>query len=501
MLGSQSWYTALAVPTIVIGAFVATRKRLAYQWREELMDPEGTVYPTVTDADMEYFRRVAPATAVEAAETLAAGGRNHSPLRTTAAAPAAAAASSSSLSSLAASAEDASGVPLTTQDNIGLNVRSDALPPELRNVLLNEVQRWSQQLGNPLDHRKVDAIERHLHATIADDVALQDGNGSSSSFSSSFAHEVEQRSTAGAAGVSGAAAKSWLSVDFLRSTRVIADHPEDIQAMKAPWGCGDHMRLEQMPAALRYLVCHTQRVFEGMGRLRHVYIEYSPSGEFYRAPRPPKMYDGHDYVIIPLRRDGRDTVVTMSPVLRSRVSDLREVALHSWTTRDVDALVPGGCMLRVYGTARYEWGWGMRPGPAWFGSRLNRIVPPLMAEATSSAPDEAASWRLLRQLPWWTKSPAPLWRRVGLWKEANVAVPASSAPKDAALIVLHYEGPRSNNKQRSLLLQPEIWIFGRPPSVETYETWYEDRPTAESVKEEGVVRFMIRNYFDMLTVS
>jgi hypothetical protein len=485
MLGSQSWYTALAVPTIIVGGFVATRKRLAYQWREELMDPEGTTYPTVTDADMEFLRRVAPAAAVAAAETFSASQKAMSSVPP----------STSTTSSSSPSAEEAFGVRLTKCDNIGLNVRSGILPPEVRNVLLNEVQRWSQAFGNSLDQRKVVAIERHLQAAMASDAALPGDDAASSSntaMPNSAVHTARGK------------AKQWLSFSFLHDIRVIADHAEDIQAMKAPWGCGDRIRLEQMPASLRYLVHHTQHAFEGMGRLRHVYIEYSPSGEFYRAPRPPKMYDGHDYVVIPLRRDDQDTVVTMSPVLRSRVSDLREVALNSWTTRDVDALVPAGCMLRVYGTARYEWGWGMRPGPVWFGSRLNPV--PL----NSSARELIGSTHSHLKRWGWRRLARPitsLWNRnSGVSTSDNnnggrVSVPMSTAPRDAALIVLHYEGPRASKKQRSLLLQPEMWIFGRPPSVETFETWYEDRPSADSVREEGVLRFMIRNYFDMLTVS
>ncbi|KPA86307.1 hypothetical protein ABB37_00526 [Leptomonas pyrrhocoris] len=479
MLGSQSWYTALAIPTVVIGGFVATRKRLAYQWREELMDMEGTAYPTVTDADMGYFRRVAPATAVEAAETLTATRKG--PVMT-----------SPPLDASAAAA-GALGVQLTAQDNIGMSVRSNALLPEIRNVLLNEVQRWSQTLGNSLDPRKVTAIETRWQAALENDAASAEQPNAASS---SSLRNSQPSSTAAV----NRTRREWTSrfnFDFLRRVRVIADHAEDIQPMKAPWGCGDHMRLEQMPASLRYLVRHTQQAFEGMGRLRHVYIEYSPTGQFFRAPRPPKMYDGHDYVIIPLRRDGCDTVVTMSPVLRSRMSDLREVALNSWTSRDVDALVPPGCMLRVYGTARYEWGWGVRPGPTWFGSRLNSVAAPLHTSALASGDAASPLWSWRR----WRQPLFALWKSAGPVCNSSISAKASSAPRDAALIVLHYEGPRSSNKQRSLLLQPEIWIFGQPPSIETYETWYEDRPTADSVKEEGLLRFMIRNYFDMLTVS
>ncbi|TPP48029.1 hypothetical protein CGC20_15215 [Leishmania donovani] len=460
MLGIQSWYTALAVPTIVVGVFVATRKRLAYQWREELMDPDGTAYPTMTDADMEFFRRVAPASAVAAAEAVAA------PLQRPRAKP-------QHTPAAHAATEGAHGVALTAKENIGVCVRSNVLPPEMRNVLLNEVQRWSQTLGNTVDPRKIRAVERSVQLAIARE-ALESG-------------EVDARASSNPS----AGSSTPLDFGFLKHTRVIADHPEDIQLMKAPWGSGDRIRLAEMPASLRYLVERTRQTFEGIGRLRHVYIEYSPTGKFYRAPRPPKMYDGHDYVVIPLRRDQGDTVVTMSPVLRSRVSDLREVVQNSWTNRDVDVLLPSGCMLRVYGTARYEWGWGIRPGPTWFGSRLNPLSP---AKAARLDVDPCAGllYRLRHRLQAY----------LGM-QQASIALhpPSCSAPTDAALVVLHYEGPRSSTKQRSLLLEPEIWTFGRAPSVESFETWTEDRPTADAVGEEGLLWFMTRNYLDMLTVS
>ncbi|CAJ1036655.1 hypothetical protein, conserved [Leishmania shawi] len=460
MLGIQSWYTALAIPTVAIGGFVATRKRLAYQWREELMDPDGTIYPATTDADMEFFRRVAPASAVAAAEAIAAPlQQQRAKLQRT--------------TVVSAATAGAHGVSLTAKENIGACVRSNVLPPEMRNVLLNEVQRWSRTLGNTVDPRKITAIKRSAQLALAKEAA-ESSEGNARTVSNSFA-----------------SSSTLLDFGFLTHTRIIADHAEDIQLMKAPWGSGDQIRLAEMPASLRYLVERVRQTFEGIGRLRHVYIEYSPTGQFYRAPRPPKIYDGHDYVVIPLRRDHSDTVVTMSPVLRSRVSNVREVVRHSWTSRDVDALLPSGCMLRVYGTARYDWGWGIRPGPTWFGSRLNPIKPAKASELDVEG--RAGLWSCLKQA---------LQSYLGLQKPSIALSPQScSAPTDAALIVLHYEGPRSSTKQRSLLLEPEIWIFGRAPSVESFDTWTEDCPTAEAVGEEGLLWFMTRNYFDMLTVS
>lgn len=472
MLGAQSWYTALALPTAFFGGFVATRKRLAYQWREELMDMSGPAYPAITDADMEFFRRVAPASAVEAAESVKTPFAQQRATATATPAP------------YPDAAAEAFGVAMSAKENIGVNVRSNALTPELCNVFLNEVQRWAAAFGNSIDSRKVEAAENAVELAKARSAA-GDGDHSASSASSSSSSKA------------ASPPDLWPDFSFLRQTRMIADHAEDIQLMRAPWGCGDRIRLEAMPASLRYLVEHTRHSFQGMGRLRHVYIEYSPTGQFYRPPRPPKMYDGHDYVVIPLRRDGADAVITMSPVLRSRFSDTREVVRHSWTSRDVDALVPHGSMLRVYGTARYDWGWGVRPGPSWFGSRLNLL------HSRSHAASRAAALESDRNggASVWAKMRKTVGRWVGLGAASSPSAASMNASKDAALVVLHFEGPRSARKQRSLLLQPEIWIFGRPPSVESFETWQEDRPTADGVGEEGVVRFILRNYLDMLTVS
>lgn len=99
-----------------------------------------------------------------------------------------------------------------------------------------------------------------------------------------------------------------------------------------------------------------------VGRLRHVSMEYSKSGQFYREP-PPTSYRctvGTAYVIIPLRRDRAPAVLTLPPSLLRRNAAVTEIMAHSWMPGDVDALVPSGAMLRVYGSARCGWGWGVR---------------------------------------------------------------------------------------------------------------------------------------------
>ncbi|EPY19839.1 hypothetical protein STCU_05694 [Strigomonas culicis] len=435
MLGSQSWFTALAIPTIFFGGFIASRKRLAYQWKEELLDVDSPCYPTVTEMDMEFFRRVTPAMVTSVAEK---GSRLFARRRDEI-------------------EHNKYGVPLHTADNIGFFVATSVIPEEYINVYLNEIREWAETLGNAVDSRKVTSFVNNLLLSSAGRAA------------------------------DGTATKSPLRPvdgDFYSAVRVIADHAEDIQLMKAPWHCGDGIDLDKMPPALRVLAARAQRAFEGVGRLRHVYMEYSPAGKFFREPRSPKSFDGHDYVVIPFRRDGAGTVVTLSPVFRSKFSSLLDVMQNSWTSRDIDCLVPSGGMLRVYGQARYDWGWGIRPGPRWFGSRLNSV------ECASARHGTERSFLDFLHI----KS------KLGSQSASSVAATGPSA-RDAALVVLHFEGPRAKNKKRSLLFEPEIWIFGKQPTVETYEQWEENRPTEESVRQEGVVRFMMRNYMDMLTKS
>lgn len=481
MLGSQTWFLSLACPTIVIGGFIASRKRLAYQWREELMDPGNPAYPTVTDAEMEYFRRVAPARVVEDAE--AKGLRNVD--------------------------ADAMGVSLAKEENIGLRMTSDVLTPAEQNVYLNEVKQWAAVLGNAIDPRKVSAFEARVAHEKAmagkrvDEREQSEGSSSSSSLLGCSSVWLWPRAVLSFwRGQLSAEASSVTALDssFFRALRILSDHPEDIQLMRAPWGCGDRMLPSKMPSALRDLVRRAESAHAGLGRLRHVYIEYSPAGEFFSAPRTPKAYDGHDYVVVPLRRDGGDTVVTFAPALRSKYSLLTEVMRNSWTSRDVDAFVPAGAMLRVCGSARYDWGWGVRPGPAWFGSRLNRANRAICA-------DEAKEKELgRRQSGWWQRLTSRRRSTEAVRRGPSVgsspfAAKDGTPTNDAALVVLHFEGPRAQNKQRSLLFQPERLVFGKPPTVESYEKWVDDRPTREDVREEGVVLFMLKHYLEMLTVS
>ncbi|RNF05544.1 uncharacterized protein Tco025E_07769 [Trypanosoma conorhini] len=392
MLGAGTWFVAFAVPTVAVGGFIASRKRLAYQWREELMDPTGNIYPPLTESEMEFFCRVSPPSRAEK-----------------------------------------KGEPLSVHENIGLHVSPDAFSGEESQVLLDEVVRWASLFGQKVDPRKLATLEDRAKTEAVD-------------------------------------------MSFYRDVTIISDHAEDIQLMKAPWGTGDGIRYDLMPASLRYMVDKTQRTFKGVGRLRHVYVEYSPSGKLYHGPQATKGFDGHDYVVIPLRRDEKAAVVTFSPLLRSKVSLFREVVEGSWTARDIDAIVPPGGALRVYGAARYEWGWCIRPHNVWYGHRDNSV-----SKLSRSAASHGVVASLTRRL-----------------FHAQAKQPEG---REAALVLLHFEGPRDARKKRSLLLQPERLIFGRPPKPESFERWVEKRPTQDVVREEGVFLFMLKNYLEMLRVS
>ncbi|KAH8620957.1 hypothetical protein ERJ75_000010000 [Trypanosoma vivax] len=346
MLGVGTWFIGLGVPVVLTTAFVASRRRLAYQWREELMDLEGSAYPVMSVADMEFLRRV-----LLPHQTKNADGR------------------------------------MAVKDNIGLRVDGEFLTTEECQVLLDEVKRLVPLLGQPVDTRKASVVQSQAKAEGVD-------------------------------------------ISFYSDVSIISDHAEDIQLMKAPWGTGDRIKYEHIPASLRYLVSKVQRQFMGVGRLRHVYVEYSPSGKFYHEPRATKAFDGHDYVIVPLRRDKRATVVTYSPLLRSRFSFAREVLESSWTSRDIDAFVPSGGVIRTYGPARYEWGWGIRPGEVWFGNSHNL----LRAVEKTSASSFGLSYLM-----------------GGFRKLFSTTSVVENANHEAALVVLHFDGPRSKNKKRSLL--------------------------------------------------
>ncbi|CCW62141.1 unnamed protein product [Phytomonas sp. EM1] len=473
MLGSQSWIAAVGIPTFVITGFIASRKRLAHQWREELMDPVSDSYPPLSDEHMEFLRGVAFDLPVIQAEGTVKPRQ----------------------------VDGALGTPLTKKENIGLRVEKGFLAPHEVNIFLNQVCQWSVKLGCTLDPLKVRFFEQKLEQGRLSELRVD--------------HQVlDSDDSSSKTGLKGCLRSSWswlrrkgsgrvgkgpfgeLDSSFFSQVRVISDHPESNQPVKAPWGSGDRMRFDLMPASLRNLVHRVQQSCPGIGRLRHVYIEYSPKGSFYHEPSTPKYFDGNDYVIIPLRRDSAQMVITFSPVMRSRFSSLREIMQNSWTNRDIDCLLPNGGLLRVYGLARYDWGWSVRPGAGWFGSHLNPITP-TPSTRPSSSQGVISTWfdRLQQVVGLLAPENASLTYPMGGIKGVGGIQPSQS---DAALVVLHFEGPRSKKKQRSMLLEPELLIFGRVPTADKFETWTDDQPTKEGVHKVGVLRFMVGHYLDLL---
>jgi hypothetical protein len=335
-------------------------------------------------------------------------------------------------------------------------------------MLLDHVRSWAAKYGNPFDDRIISFWEQQC-AKVTLDVVHHSVNVDASTTTS-------------------------LSPLLPKKNLLVSDHAEDVQGCKAPWGTGDRIDFAEMPAVMRHLVNRVQADLDhACGRLRHVYIEYSPSGQYFHKPTATKAFDGHEYVVIPLRSRKSDTVVTFSPSMRSRSTDIQEVLTQSWSSRDLDALVPNGRFLRVYGQARYDYSWSVRPGASsWFGVPSN-VVSSRQEEKTTSSSSTTSlsgfSWRtLLFGAP--RRGSSPL-----------ASTTHQEPVDDAALVVLHFEGPRAQGKKRSLLLHPESLIFGSKPEPSTFERWNDEMPTAKDVWDDWVVLFVAKNYLNILRLS
>ena len=143
--------------------------------------------------------------------------------------------------------------------------------------------------------------------------------------------------------------------------RVTGRYEMDDQPI-APWGHGDDLDIDLVPAPLRRLVDRAQATPGlALGKLRDVTINYRHSS-FFRLDAhvdPPK--DGPNVCIIGLLSD---TVLTISKVgpPASTSMDQRRVALESWDPDDVDALVRCNTMVHLHGPARDTLNHGIRLG-------------------------------------------------------------------------------------------------------------------------------------------
>lgn len=340
---------------------------------------------------------------------------------------------------------------------------------------------------------------------------------------------------------------------FLDSTRYVSDHPEDEHPERPKWGCGDSLRVSKLPLPLRALSHKVKERLPHLGHLRHVYVEYSPGGEFIRMPKPMRGFDGHEFVIIPfMGEDG--AVISFTPVKRDTEPDARRVMQRGWTSADIDVFVPGGGMLQVYSRGRFKYGWGVRPGQPWFGHPRNvlplgedltslkprpdsEIVQGAAAAASASSSAVSRPWwswlwpfgstaaattqsasdgetradllggfdatvatsslnnnRPLYSCKWWGPPPIPAALRK-LNPAGAAALAESKSATARGVLVLCYEGPVSEKKNRNRRVMWEIDAYGVKPTTETVTHWAPDTPpTEEDVKSEGRIMWMLRNY-------
>lgn len=427
------------------------------------MDPNGTAYPTVTDKEMSFILQVSSASEVEAFEEKSSALLKDK--NTIHGVPRNVNSSSCVGSQGTCSSPLPLGHPLSVEDNMGWFIAPfEGFERIYGDVCLTEVKRLVEKLGISYHKKKIEALRKQAERRTKESLVRS----------------------------------KEVPINKFEQNQVISDHAEDTRLMKAPWGSGDSLRYEKMPHLLRHLSRQVQQAFPELGRLRHVYVEYAPLGQFYKEPRSPKAFDGHDYVIMPFRRDHKESVITFVPALRSKFSSLHEVMKNSWTNRDVDVKVPNGAMLHVYGRARYDWGWGIRPGGAWWGSSVHQLCrgEEFLAEMNET----------LHTSKWYPCSlfssisqllPLPK-RRKECQEEQNSP---NKSDCEAAIFLFHFEGPRSKGKKRSLFFHPESLIFGFPPDPENYEKWEEDRPTEATIREVGVVKYLFLNYLTMFRVS
>ncbi len=302
---------------------------------------------------------------------------------------------------------------------------------------------------------------------------------------------------------------SGLPTDFLAGARYVSDRYEGVDAPRATWGCGDALRLHKLPLPLRALNHKLRAVMPHLGQLRHIYVERSPGDRFFRTPRPQRAFDGHEFVVIPLfGADG--AVLTFSPSKRDLNSNPASVLREGWSTADVDVFVPPGAALQVRSMARFRWAWGVRPDvPQFFGNPANRLPLGSNFESLARAPQAAGSGAAVAAggagdrtwSSWFSSALAPAAPAPPATGSASSAPPQRAAsaaawPEDRArsVIVLAYEGPLSEKKQRAKTLLWEQDCFGEPPKPEHFAWSPDTPPSVEDVQNEGVIWWLVRNY-------
>jgi hypothetical protein len=319
--------------------------------------------------------------------------------------------------------------------NPGMYMEEEFLAPEEQSMLLEEAERWAKLYGRPLD----------------DDRRARDKR---------------------------ALSEVGIAPAFVDATVVVSDIMEDPRPPRTPWGTGDDIALDRMPELLRAVNYRVLDVFPRLGRLRSVKLVYSPTGQWYAPPRVPHAFIGHEYVILPLAGPN-GLVATFSPDQRSKNSSLRDtIAQCGWTASDIDVYMPAGSLLRVYAQARFRWGWGIRPHQ-YLGHPFDAL--PLQDAAAAAQPKAAASW-------------------FGAAPPALAPLPCSNQPppghEKQAYLVMGYEGPVTEIKQRKKYRRWEIYAYGEPPSAESFKgfTAEDSAPLPEELGGTKILWWIAQNY-------
>ncbi|KXZ49205.1 hypothetical protein GPECTOR_22g795 [Gonium pectorale] len=169
-------------------------------------------------------------------------------------------------------------------------------------------------------------------------------------------------------------------VNMLRVT----GRPEHTQ-QRRPWGYGDELDESTLPPAIK-AAADRIRSLPGLrlGRLRDVTVNYRHSGFLRLDPHVDPAADGENVFILSV---DSPAVLTLSPVnwyrltrwlamlafVDERDQIRRESEAGSWTSYDLDVLIPPGGLAHLSGDARWKWHHGTRLG----------VEPPTAARAAA----------------------------------------------------------------------------------------------------------------------
>eukprot|EP00672_Neobodo_designis_P015470 CAMPEP_0174849012 /NCGR_PEP_ID=MMETSP1114-20130205/13854_1 /TAXON_ID=312471 /ORGANISM="Neobodo designis, Strain CCAP 1951/1" /LENGTH=456 /DNA_ID=CAMNT_0016083321 /DNA_START=27 /DNA_END=1397 /DNA_ORIENTATION=- len=367
--------------------------------------------------------------------------------------------------------------PIDSERAFGMRAVEDFVSPEERDFILSELQV---------------ALDRYGRGLSAKDIDRQRA-------------ELEQ------AGV---------DASFLDGVRYISDWSEDARVPKGIWGCGDALSLRQLPPIFRCLSARVTEMVPNIGRLRHVYVMHSPTGQLYMPPRFMQDFAGHEYVIIPLAHKERETlqggeVITMSPRQRSQVSSMQDVVKSSWTDKDQDLFAPFRSLARVYATARFRCNFGIRPtkhfgdasnplplDPKTLKAKYPNVAPGAWGSDGTSVqtPMEAAGMRvdkIGRRHTWWSKLLGIGNGGDELSINARLADIEDRDP-EVALIMLCFEGPINESESRNELRRWEWCAYGRKPRPSDFERMDTEPMISKEEIGDGMVpliMFMAQNIF------